>query len=107
MKFTIVEAPEERLRPSGAIPLQYCNALSSFAKPTFRKAPQIDILYHDRSIKGCMLRNIVFYVREPITLLISIGNPMLSINCMIRGDMDVQLNGINRVSLHQGEYNIL
>lgn len=107
MKFKIVEAPEERLKPTDIIPFQYCNALSSFAKPKFIASQKLDILYQRLIIKGCILRNILFYVREPVTLLTSGRNPMISINCMIRGSMDVQLNGLEKVSLHPGEYNIL
>lgn len=107
MKFKIVEAPEERLKSTDTIPLQYCNALSSFAKPKFVSSHKLDIVYQRLIIKGCILRNILFYVREPVTLLISGRNPIISINCMIRGSIDVQLNGLDKISLHPGEYNIL
>ena len=107
MKFKIVEAPDERLKTTTAIPWQYCNVLSSFAKPKFISSGKLDIVYQRRVIKGCILRNMVFYVREPVTLATSDSHALISINCMIRGNVAIQLNGLDRISLHQGEYNIL
>lgn len=107
MKFKIVEAPDERLRTTTAIPWQYCNVLSSFAKPKFISSPKLDILYQRFAIKGCILRNMYFNVREAVTLSTSDRNPLVSINCMIKGDLDVQLSGMDKIGLHQGEYNIL
>jgi hypothetical protein len=107
MKFQIIQTPEEKFRQTATIPLQYCNSLSSFAKPVlFRSAP-VDIIYHDRSIKGCTLRDLVFYVREAVTLHTSIGNPMTSIHCMLQGKVEIELNGLDRIVINEGEYNIL
>ena len=107
MKFKIVETPEELLKSTSAIPFHYCGSLSSFAKPKFMSSLLIDILYQRVVIKGCILRNMTLYVRQPITLLTSDHNAMVSINCVIKGNVEVRLNGEESISLAQNEYAIL
>lgn len=107
MKFKIVETPDERLKTTTAIPWQYCNMLSSFAKPKFISSAKLDIVYQRRVIKGCILRNMFFNVREAVTLSTSDRHQLISINCMLKGDIAIQLNGLDKIPLQQGEYNIL
>jgi hypothetical protein len=106
MKFQIVNSPEE-FRPTTTIPFQYLNSLSSFAKPVVLRSAPVNILYQERAIKGCTLRDMVLYVKEAVTLLATIGNPMACIHCMQKGEIDVQLNGLDKITLKEGEYNIL
>jgi hypothetical protein len=106
MKFRFADYAEESLKFIDAIPLNYCNSINEFAKPRLLSSSFLDIMYHERYLKGCKLRNMVFYVKKPVTLLTSIGSTRGIIDCMLSGNMDFQLNGQEKISFNEGEYNV-
>lgn len=105
MKVKFADSHEEPLKLMDAIPLSYCNFINEFAKPRLLSSPFLDIMYYERYLKGCKLRNILFYVKKPVTLLTSIGSTRGIIDCMLSGNIDFQLNGQERISFNEGEYN--
>ncbi|SFD21178.1 hypothetical protein SAMN05518672_1011068 [Chitinophaga sp. CF118] len=106
MKFKIADIPGESLKLNDVIPLNYCRFISEFAKPQLLTSSFIDIMYHERYMKGCTLRNIVFYVKKPVTLLTSVSKTRGVIDCMLSGNIEFQLNGQERISFNEGEYSV-
>lgn len=106
MDFKIADIPGDSLRANDLIPLNYCSFICEFAKPQLLTSSFVDIIYHQRYVKGCTLRNIGFYVKKPVTLLTSVSKVRGVIDCMISGNMEFQLNGQERISCYEGDYSI-
>ncbi|GAA3945883.1 hypothetical protein GO495_29260 [Chitinophaga oryziterrae] len=104
MKFEIADVPGEVLKLNDSIPLNYCNSIREFAKPFVLTSSYLDIMFHEHYFKGCALRNILFYVKQPVMLQTSISRTRNVIECMLSGDMIVQLNGQEQFPFKEGEY---
>lgn len=103
IEFTITGYPPESIKTTDKIPDHYRQFVSNFAKPLLVTSPVIDILYHERSVKGCTLCNVIFNVRKTVKLQTRANEPFSAINSMLSGSMETNLKG-SVIWLYQGQY---
>ncbi|UPK68073.1 hypothetical protein [Chitinophaga filiformis] len=99
MKFQIHEHPDYRLRSSKAIPIYYSHQIKNFAAPYSVSSPYIDILVHEYSKEGIMLRSLSLYVKSPLSLICLMKNPKTVIQTMNTSLVNVLIDDKNEVQL--------
>lgn len=111
MEFRITGVSPNLIKRTTIFPNEYLRFKCSFASAYIVTSPDVDIIYHVRTVNGSTLSNNIFIVRKRVRLLPTVDGPFSAVNCMLRGSVEVHLkNRFNEAEylpiwLNQGEYN--
>lgn len=105
MRFEITGVPKRSIKTSTILPPEYKQFHLPASQLFVVTSPVADIIYQERTVKGCSQCNIVFIIKKPCVLKPTVKGPFSAINCMLRGSVEVILKGEVKVMLYQGQYN--
>lgn len=107
MHFRIAVTPSEHFRIRDVIPLYTINKVNRFAKPYYYKSSYVSILYQERNYEGFGMLHSVFYVKQPVLLVLTEETPRTVIQLIQGGRGELMFKGQNSQILQPGGYDIL
>lgn len=104
LEFRIMNIPSQQIKLTYDIPLIYNKHIYAFARPFLMTSPSVDILYQQKAVNDCMINNITFFVRQPVSLKSSTVAADVAFYCMITGNIFLNISK-KRVSwLYEGQF---
>lgn len=105
MRFEITGVPKYTIRTLTVLPPEYIEFWLPVSKVLVETSPVADIIYQERTVRGCSQCNIIFIIKKACILKPTVKGPFSAINCMLKGSVEVILKGEVKVMLYQGQYN--
>lgn len=107
MYFRIAVNPVENFRVREVIPLFTIKRINRFAKPYYYRSSYVNIIYQERNVDGFGMLHLVFYVKQPVLLVLNEDSPRSVIQQIQEGQVELLFKEQKGLLLQPGGYDIL
>lgn len=107
VEFIIADAPD-MVDITFVLPKHYNQYACKFAKPVLVTSKDLDIIYHEKTVNGCTLGNIVLIAKGHVCVSPRAKQPISAITCMLQGSIKGRQKPEQEEAwLYQGQYGLL
>lgn len=107
MHFRLAVTPAENFRIKDVLSLPYFQYVKRFAKPYLHKSDYVNILIQDRNMDGFGMSHLVFFIKQPVLVVVSEETPRTVLQQITNGQLELLFKGQKPLLLQPGGYDIL
>lgn len=107
MYFRLAVNPVENFRVKDILSLPYFKHVNRFARPYLYKSSYVNVLLQERNIDGFAMVHLVYFIKQPVLVVVSEESPRSVVQQVISGQMELLFKGQQPMALQPGGYDIL